>query len=583
MSRALALSVVGFALLGVAWMFATPLAESPDESSQYLRALTIADGHLLGPRIGLEPIERAQLREGVGAADKIRWIVPDQRGVVVPAALSPIDEHCFDGRPDLRGRCTEVSYNGDYFPLAYLLPAVVISTTHTWRPAMWGARAASLLPVLVLIALALVLTGAASRWRTVGLMAAITPTVLFIGSVTNPSGLEIAAGLAFIAALLRLRRDGEAFPGWGWAALIVSGAATILAWQLGIVFAALDLAVYAALSSASRLARLWSARRGEVLMTGLILGAASVAFVVWGAVSGVIHPTHVSFLQGVRGLKLGVSTQLVSVLKGAVGIFGQYSVSLPLVMFWLWWLAVILLVLFALRTGPRRDGLVLAAVTLVAIAFPVLMFAFAYQHSGFGLQGRYVIPVLALIPILAGEIIDTGRLRAPPAGSSPLGASPVGDHFGRAAGLCVAGFALLQLVAWWENARHWSGTNALILHHSLWTHRRGGHPGWPPPSAAPSPWRPVATGRVPARVVERRSDRPAPDQRRSVAAVGGPPPPGYGGGSLRHPPGVVEGAPHQHLDVGVQAPELIGRPPGQRVVNRGVEAQRDLLALSAHV
>jgi hypothetical protein len=52
---------------------------------------------------------------------------------------------------------------------------------------------------------------------------------------------------------------------------------------------------------------------------------------------------------------------------------------------------------------------------------------------------------------------------------------------------------------------------------------------------------------------------------------------------VRHPAGVVEGSSQKHLDVGIKAAELVSRPPGQSVVHRWVEAQRHLLALTAHV
>ena len=52
---------------------------------------------------------------------------------------------------------------------------------------------------------------------------------------------------------------------------------------------------------------------------------------------------------------------------------------------------------------------------------------------------------------------------------------------------------------------------------------------------------------------------------------------------LGHPARVVEGPAKQHLDLGVEAAKLIGSPPSQRVMDGGVEAQRDLLALAAHV
>jgi hypothetical protein len=53
-----------------------------------------------------------------------------------------------------------------------------------------------------------------------------------------------------------------------------------------------------------------------------------------------------------------------------------------------------------------------------------------------------------------------------------------------------------------------------------------------------------------------------------------------GGG---HPPCVVQGPAQKQLDVRVQAPELGRGPSGQGVVDGGIDAQRNLLSLAAHV
>jgi hypothetical protein len=49
-----------------------------------------------------------------------------------------------------------------------------------------------------------------------------------------------------------------------------------------------------------------------------------------------------------------------------------------------------------------------------------------------------------------------------------------------------------------------------------------------------------------------------------------------------HPAGVIEGASQQHLDLSVEAAELVSRPPGQGVVDRWVDTQQNLLALGTH-
>jgi hypothetical protein len=50
-----------------------------------------------------------------------------------------------------------------------------------------------------------------------------------------------------------------------------------------------------------------------------------------------------------------------------------------------------------------------------------------------------------------------------------------------------------------------------------------------------------------------------------------------------HPAGVVEGAPKEHLDVGVEAAELVSGPPSQGVVDLRIDPQQHLFALTSHV
>jgi hypothetical protein len=51
---------------------------------------------------------------------------------------------------------------------------------------------------------------------------------------------------------------------------------------------------------------------------------------------------------------------------------------------------------------------------------------------------------------------------------------------------------------------------------------------------------------------------------------------------LGHAAGVVECPAQEELDLGVEAAQLVAGPSGERVMNGGVEAQRDLLALAVH-
>ncbi len=351
------LLLIGLALLGTAWVFSTPPGWAPDEPVQYLRALGISEGTLLGPREPLNPSNLAELREGGVLAAQQLWNDEDRRGVVVPASLSPPGEPCTTNLSDTTGSCTEVSYTGDYYPLAYLLPAVGIAASNAWQTALLLSRVGSLVQMLIFLGLAVILTGPKAGWRLVGLLAAMTPMVLFIGSMMNPNGLEIAANLAFVAALLRLRRDPTGFPGWGWISLIASGVVTVLAWQLGPLFAVVDIAAWAGLMGTRGLRALYSARGSRVLSAAAIMTAAVALFVGYGGAAGVLHST-VSLASPLTYLNDSLN-QLKPSLQGAVGNFGALTVPLPSAMITGWWVAVVLLFAGGLWLGSLRERVVL--------------------------------------------------------------------------------------------------------------------------------------------------------------------------------------------------------------------------------
>lgn len=119
-----------------------------------------------------------------------------------------------------------------------------------------------------------------------------------------------------------------------------------------------------------------------------------------------------------------------------VGGFGYLEFDLPAWVPLVWALVVCGLLGAALRAAPPRRRLTLAAaVGAVGVGLPVLLYAAVIRHTGFGLQARYVLPVIAVLPLVAGELASR-RAR--------------GRGWFLAAGAVLAA---AQLGAWWANAR----------------------------------------------------------------------------------------------------------------------------------
>jgi hypothetical protein len=426
-----ALVAVGFALLLCAWVVATRPFTGPDEASHYLRALNIANGHLLGPRIRyplldtLKPLEQ-------------RFVQSDTRGVTVPSNLAPPDVNCVDGRPDTSGSCVEASPTGDYYPPAYVLPALAIKLSSQATTALWTARFLSALLCLAFIAAAIAALWDRTSSSLIGLFLAITPMALFVSSILNPSGLSIAASLATAASALGITRRPAGAPLWVWLVLIVSGVFTALSFQAGPAFLIADLALGAGFLGSAGLRELAARARARLVVCVCALVAALILWFVYGHVSGASH-SHLGFTPVIHSLRTGVH-ELGLALRDAVGNFGSLTLQLPLAARLIWWLLVLALVAAALWLGRARDRALMVLVVALALAFPVLSYAWVYRYSGFALQGRQVLPILMLIPLAAGEIVHR-RLdtRATPA----LGWALLGG---------IAAAAVLQAYAWGYDA-----------------------------------------------------------------------------------------------------------------------------------
>lgn len=447
----------GFVALLAAWVVATPPFDAPDEASHYLRALSLANGTLVDRKV---PYVNAGL-----TPSQLAWASGGTTAVLVPPRLAPPGINCLRGRPDIGpGDCSEATEVGDYQPLPYLLPAAGIAISPDFTTALWLGRLASALQSLAFLLLALVLIWSGSALSLAGLLAAVTPLVLFAGSIINPNGLQIAAGLALTCAVLRASRSVLRTPRWVWVALAISQFVTLVAWQLGPVFVAADLVLALGLLGRTGLRQLRRVEARSRLAVTVSLLAGLCAYVIYGAAAGASHVRAGVSPVG-RSLHDGI-TQLPGLLESSVGVFGSLTVTLPTVIQLAWGAAILLLAVAALWVSRRWGRVLLVTVVLAALVFPVLFYAWVYRFTGFLLQARYVIPMLALVPLVAGELL----VRRIGRGHERRWAWPF------ALGTVV--LAGVQLYAWWHDASTFAGHPNTAL---FWQHAAYRPPlGWLP-------------------------------------------------------------------------------------------------------
>ena len=437
----------GFVLLLMAWVVSTQPFEAPDEASHFLRALGIANGQLLGIKVPYfnPTLPRAQNR----------FLSYDTTLVWVPANLRPGSIPCYD--PADVPPCWAASPNGNFPPLPYLLPALALKGSHDVLTALWLTRAASALPSLLLILLAFSVLWDGTAISVLGPLAAITPMVLFSSSIMNSSGPGITSSLALGAAVLRIARDPARTPAWVFTALAVAGFVAILSSPIGPAFAAAFLLLGALLLGRRGIQQLWSGRRRVAGLAGATLAVAVFLALLWRHFAG-IAPGLFGISPLFRNLRLGVD-QLPGVFRDWLGTFGLEKVPLPHVAYRIGWIFEFGLVAAAMCLARARDRVVLAVVTVVAIASLVLFWAWSDRLTGFPLQGREVLPILAMIPMTAGEVIYRSRHRL---------LDTRAGHVSVAA--AVVAIALFQGYAWWINASAMAGAPGTVLfsNHATW-------------------------------------------------------------------------------------------------------------------
>jgi Predicted membrane protein (DUF2142) len=442
-----ALVVVAWALLLAAWAIGNPPFAAPDEADHYIRTVGISEGHLIG---------RAAPGARVGATPtQIAWTAQGARVVSLPSDLDPRGFDCLlqirsatclspgghRSHPPRR-TVSALTTVGNYQPLPYLAPAVLLRAGGSAPTALRLGRIAQALVVLALLGVAAyaVLDRISPLLSLLGLLLAVTPMTLFCGASLGGSGYEIAAAVAFLGCLLRLTRRGEARAARWWACATASGATLALSRAASPLWLALALLVVPA----------WGGRRTFLRQPGgrrAACGAvAALALAValnrtWEAAYGSHVSLDASDLSA--GLSAGVR-EWWGALPELVGKFGYLDVKLPLLVPLAWIALVLLLSLAAWALATPRERLVLALLLLGSLLGPPIFYALLLRPTGFGLQGRHVLPALVAVPLLAGETLYRHRDRAR------------SQRLKLLAGIVPVTVAVLQGVAWCVNAAHYA-------------------------------------------------------------------------------------------------------------------------------
>ena len=450
------LVAAGWAALLLAWLVSNPPFLAPDEPAHYLRAIAVGEGKLdATPTVEVPADLWARWRDPGGptcnAGDQ-------ERSAACVTDAVPADDPV---------RITTAA--GAYPPLYYLAPGVALRAGRNPFDAVRLARAAGAVVSFAFLALALALLVARENERLslTGLLLAVSPMVLFVLASLNSSSLEIAAGIAFFAALLRLSRDAAAAKGWVWAAAAVAGVALGLSRATGVLWIVLDVVLFVGLAGPRRALAVFRAARGAAVATAALLVIAAVTNRVWEQLNGnaITQQGSTAAAEGgsgssVRSLYWHGFQQLRRVFDEEVGVFGWLDSVMPYPAYPAWEALVAGIVILAFVAATRRERVVLVGAVALSAAVVVWLSATLVAATGADVQGRHVLPFAVVVPMLAGELLFRNRAR--------LALLDLGALFG----LVALGVAGLQLVGWLTNSfRQSVGIEGprFFLTHAAWS------------------------------------------------------------------------------------------------------------------
>lgn len=396
--RTWVVAFLGFFLLGAGWALGTPYDGSPDEGDHILRAYGVATGQVL-----LEPANAAL---GGGAfVDAPRSLVVDRCWQFklfqdVSCSGSPGEDQTVESVPTSVGRNS---------PVYYAFVGVPIAISPDWTGVLLGRLIAVLLSGLLLAtALADAMRWSRHRLLPAAVIAGTTPIVLHLAGSINPNALEITAATAFFAAAVPLllnpqaRRDNTLLWHAGVAALVLATTR-----MLGPLWLGLAVAVLLLPWRRAKLADLWAWRRLRYWLIAVM--AACGAGAGWALLAGSAESNPYYLIYGRLSPFRIVRMELQNwgrYLDEMVGVNSWLDARMPEIGYIIWPIVGGALVLWGFVMAGRADRLRLVGLIAAAIGVPMAISIALANTFGFITQGRYLLPLLVGVVMLATFILD---------------------------------------------------------------------------------------------------------------------------------------------------------------------------------
>ena len=392
-----------FAALATLWALATPISAAPDEPAQMVKAAAVVRGQLASP-------------DG-----------PDGSIVQVPQYVAWTHaQTCFARNPAVTANCIpavpgdpaeivdSTTTAGRYNPLYYSLvgwPSLIFGDSS----GTFAMRIVSGIVVSLFLGLATVMI---AGWKNralplIALGAAVTPMVLFLNGTVNPNSLEITATLAaFVAALSVVKYPDPSLLAGRAVILVVSAAVAANMRGISPLWVAAALLIPFLLASKQQIVDLWRTRVVKIAVA--VVAVAVVIAFVWLRVAGSVSTEAVPGKPGgpdyigaspLLGF-FGMIAQTGDFLSEMIGNFGWLDTPVPVEVLVIWIILIGSIVVWSLvltRRAELRFALALFGAFLLLPAFAQAAFI---TGGGWIWQGRYTLPLLAIMLVGAGAVIS---------------------------------------------------------------------------------------------------------------------------------------------------------------------------------
>jgi len=388
----------GTFLVQLAWMLTVPPFRGIDEHEHAYKAAAVARGdwsshHKSSP-------------EGWGEFVLVPRDIVEAAGPVCSSKPYTTPDNC-TAQPGGGPLVWVASNAARYNPVFYGLIGTVARPFHGTH-ALMAMRISTAATSAFLFASAFTIAAswARSRWPLIGLLAGMTPMVLYSSSIAAPNGPEMGSAALLWASLLGLTRQSSMSDRQliGWSLLGAVPLVTLRGmgplWCLLIVVCVLPLASRARLSSLVRTARFW-------VGAGVVTTATGAA-AWWTLNASIASQTLTAGTSTPKPVGRVLPNEWFLWFVESIGAFPGRTNAAPTSVYAVAVLCYGTLLVAGLRRATPALRWSMVMIPVLASLVGILATLATYDGHGPIWQGRYMLPLTAGMFLLAGVALDAG-------------------------------------------------------------------------------------------------------------------------------------------------------------------------------